>query len=397
METLDILMIGSEFTPIPAVNGGGTEKVVLEMASGLAQSGHKVRLLALKDEIDVKSEKLKKVDVIHVNSSSRSGAPKKIINFDFNIMKNVLHTDADVIHTHTRYGASTVGIVTRKPQVFSLHTKEAWQPSRGQIKPGLTFKIVRKVELFAIKNATLTLCVSEELKRIIDREISQTKNKTVAFHNAVNPQDYLLKKDESIMNEYGLDHSKFYVFNVGRLNPEKGTDVLLRAAAIVQKSNPEVEFIIVGPSSSFMESKQCETPYVERLKNLMVHLGIRNVRFLGQASFENVRKLYSISDVCVSPSYSEGMPLFVLEAMASAKPTIATNIGGSNEIITSNLDGVLFEPGDYRTLAELISTLASDKSRRADLGRKARVTIEQKFSWEKRIRDLVQIYKNIIL
>ena len=112
METLDILMIGSEFTPIPALNGGGTEKVVLEMASGLAQSGHKVRLLALKDEIDIKSEKLKMVEIINVYSSSRSGSPKKILNFDFNIMKNVLHTDADVIHTHTRYGASTVGIVT---------------------------------------------------------------------------------------------------------------------------------------------------------------------------------------------------------------------------------------------------------------------------------------------
>lgn len=397
METLNILMLGSEFTSIPAAFGGGTEKVVLELASGLAKAGHRVKLMAVRDETTVESEKLKGVELLYVRIPKKTGSLKRIPVFDYNVGKHLMRTDVDIIHSHTRYAAATVNAFSNLANVFHQHNWDTWQEPPYGLKRRIFYEAAKKVEIYAIKKATLTLCVSEELKKTLRRNLPQVKNKLMVFANAVDPEDYLTIKDDSIFDKYNnLDKAKMHVLQVGRLSPEKGVDVLLKAAAIAQNCTPEVEFVIVGPTSSFVESKQKSSPYLELLESMMKNLQLHNVRLLGKVPLEDLRKLYSIADICVSSSYVEGMPLSVLEAMASAKPVIATDIGGTNEIVTDKVNGLLFQPGNHEELAEIILTLISDAAKRKDLGRKARATIEKKFSWDTRIDELVRIYKGIL-
>lgn len=164
---------------------------------------------------------------------------------------------------------------------------------------------------------------------------------------------------------FQLPLHKTIVGVIGRLDAQKGQEVLLRAAPYILENHPDTLFLIVG------EETAGEGGYKEKLKDLCQTLDIeRHVRFLPFT--DGVPQLMAALDMFILPSFSETFGLVVIEAMAMGKPIVATNAGGVPEIIRHGETGMLVEPRDERALAQAIHTILSDNELRTSLSYFAR-------------------------
>lgn len=171
---------------------------------------------------------------------------------------------------------------------------------------------------------------------------------------------------------------------VGRLSEQKGHSVLIRAAAIVRRQIPNVQFIIVG-----------QGPDHERLLALAAELGLGDsIHFTGHVS--RVQPLLVAMDIFVHPSLWEGMPNAVLEAMALAKPIVATRVDGSAELIVDGESGLLVSPNDVDALSSGILHLLSHPDEAQRLGHSARRRIETEFSIRAMFDATSRLYSHLL-
>jgi glycosyltransferase involved in cell wall biosynthesis len=119
-----------------------------------------------------------------------------------------------------------------------------------------------------------------------------------------------------------------------------------------------------------------------------------NVHFIGQVA--NVDEFYQLSDIFVLPSYAEGMPNALLEAMACGLPVIASRIGGVVDVVEEGKTGILFESGNVAELSSALKRLLEDGALRRKLGAEARKTIIEKFSIDKVVYEYIGLYKKLL-
>ncbi len=171
---------------------------------------------------------------------------------------------------------------------------------------------------------------------------------------------------------------------VGRLSEEKGLPYLLDTMSNVHARVPDVRLTLVGTG-----------PLEEGLKKQVDSLGLNEmVRFAGYApnSFEALAE----ADMFVLPSRTEGCPIVILEAMASALPVVATAVGGSVELVRDGETGYLVPYGDHERLGESLITLLTDKPLAEKLGRNGQRLAFQDFHPEKFTRSLESLYEEIV-
>jgi glycosyltransferase involved in cell wall biosynthesis len=170
---------------------------------------------------------------------------------------------------------------------------------------------------------------------------------------------------------------KTFVY-AGRLSPEKGLPVLLRA---VRGLDCRVKIIGDGPLRGELE---------QRVRDL----SLTNVSFLGYISPEELRREIGNSMAVILPSeWYENNPRSVIEAFALGKPAIGARIGGIPELIRDGLTGRLFEPGDPRDLRGRILDLLGDPEACRGMGREARALVERRFRPDEHYRGLIEIYE----
>lgn len=156
---------------------------------------------------------------------------------------------------------------------------------------------------------------------------------------------------------------------VGRLAAAKGVPVLLDAFRTVRASHPEATLTLVGDGP--------ERPAIEaRIAALGLSEAVEITGFLSQAE---VAGRLARSDVFVLPSFAEGLPVVLMEAMASGLPVVATRIAGVAELVEDGISGLLVPPGDADSLAAGLSALLCDPGRRAAMGRHGRGRVEAAF------------------
>jgi len=186
---------------------------------------------------------------------------------------------------------------------------------------------------------------------------------TILIHNGINT---------SLFARQGLEQHNILITItfVGRLVYGKGVqDLILSFSEIARES--EARLLIVGDGS-----------YRSELEKLAQKTGNGNILFLGQKTREEIAGILSTSDIFVNPSYSEGLPTSVLEAGAAGLPIVATDVGGTREIIEDGKSGFLFLPNDTRRLQEIMCWLIKDKKIREDTGRNIQQFVKNSFDWD---------------
>ncbi|SDF31138.1 glycosyltransferase [Limimaricola pyoseonensis] len=156
---------------------------------------------------------------------------------------------------------------------------------------------------------------------------------------------------------------------VGRLAAVKGVPVLLQALAAARRDRPGLRLDLVG-----------DGPERAAIERLAAALGLGEaVRFHGYLGQAEVARMLAETGTLVLPSFAEGVPVVLMEAMAAGRPVIATRVGGVAELVRHDETGLLVAPGDPAALAEAIGALSGDAERRAAMGRTGRAKVAAGF------------------
>ena len=172
------------------------------------------------------------------------------------------------------------------------------------------------------------------------------------------------------------------VLYIGRLVPEKGQAVLLEAVAELARRGTDVEVALAGEGSLRVD-----------LEAKAGRLGIADrVRFLGAVGQDELRRLYEGAAIFCLPSFAEGVPVVLMEAMAMGLPVVTTPIAGIPELIEDGRSGVLVAPGRPDRLADSLATLAGDGELRQRLGEAGREAVERGFDCETTAAQLRDVF-----
>jgi glycosyltransferase involved in cell wall biosynthesis len=172
---------------------------------------------------------------------------------------------------------------------------------------------------------------------------------------------------------------------MGAIGERKGTWDLIQAAAEVVKTLPHARFRFGGNGE------------VDRLREEVTRLGLKDhVEILGWVSGEDKLKQFREADVLCLPSYHEGLPMSILEAMGAGLPVVSTTIAGIPEAVVHPTSGLLVEPGDIPALTQALIRLLGDASVRQQMGTAGRLRAEQVFDAEVIVKQVRQLWTDVL-
>ncbi|MBW4488293.1 MAG: glycosyltransferase family 1 protein [Trichocoleus desertorum ATA4-8-CV12] len=192
----------------------------------------------------------------------------------------------------------------------------------------------------------------------------------------------------------GIDPDSKVVFYVGRFDPRKGIETVVRAVGRSQLRGQADLKLVIGGGSRPGQSDGRER---DRIEGIVNELGLSEITtFPGRLGDETLPTYYAAADVCVVPSHYEPFGLVAIEAMASGTPVIASDVGGLQFTVVPEETGLLAPPQDDAAFAEAIDRILSDATWRNQLGVAARHRVETYFSWEGVASQLSELYQKLM-
>lgn len=174
----------------------------------------------------------------------------------------------------------------------------------------------------------------------------------------------------------------FTILCVGRLTPAKGQHILIEACAALRDWGRDFRLVMVGAG-----------PDEQSLRASVAQLRLeQQVVFTGALNQDEVRARYRDSDVFALPSFAEGIPVVLMEAMASGVPCVTTRITGIPELIRDGIDGLLVTPSDAQELADTLAMLMDDLDLRRELGEAGRVRVGEHYNLSDNVARLGRIF-----
>lgn len=184
------------------------------------------------------------------------------------------------------------------------------------------------------------------------------------------------------------------LLSVGRLQPSKGIDTLLQAAADIRRDYRDVCVLVVGGGLDDQDER--ETAELNRLQTLGRRLGLSNVHYVKAQPQEKLAQYYAAADVFVMPSHYESFGMVALEAMACGTPVVASKVGGLASTIVHGDSGLLVPPGDWRAFAQAVSRLLASPQLQSAM-RQAGPERARAFAWPLIVENNVRLYRRLIL
>lgn len=248
--------------------------------------------------------------------------------------------DFDIIHVHTAYPEGVAAVVfarmTRRPVIVTIHGAD--------INVFIKRRALRRMIVWALSRSDAVISISEELRRKIG-PLGVPAERVTVIPNGVDFRLFRPIPRDVAETEKGLSKGKERVVYIGRFDPRKGLAVLIRAISILSSSRDNIELLLVGAK----RGDEAE------FAGMVERLGLtERVTFINEVPLTEVPLWLSASDLLVLPSFTEGLPLVLIEALACGKPVVSTRCGGPEEIVTDGT-GLLVPPGDHQALAEAIA------------------------------------------
>lgn len=244
---------------------------------------------------------------------------------------------------------------------------------------------LRFFEVGMIKRANRVIAVSDFTRRELRKYYNIPENRIRVIHNGVDTRKFQPAADKrKIKKELGLNPDDLAILSVGRLYARKGLFTLIESMPKVVKRFKNAKFVISGKGQS------------DEMRKLVAHaerLGIKdNIIFTGYYPDEKLPKLYQAADVFAFSTFYEHHPFAVLEALATGLPVVTTTVGGIPETITSGKNGLLVKPFHAGQFSEAILYLLEHPAEAAEMGRRARQTVETQLDWRIVVKEAMKVY-----
>jgi teichuronic acid biosynthesis glycosyltransferase TuaC len=186
--------------------------------------------------------------------------------------------------------------------------------------------------------------------------------------------------------QLSLPPSALIVLFVGRAYVNKGVFELIEAFSRVREQIPDAYLVVVG-----------DGPHLPALNHLVAERGLTScTRLPGQRPHEEIPQWMEACDLFVLPSHNEGLGNVVLEAMACARPVVATDVGGIPELVSNGITGMLVPKQNVNELAQAIACLLSDQRLRERMGKAGRDRVAREFSWERNAAAMQSVYEEVL-
>ena len=274
--------------------------------------------------------------------------------------------------------ASPIAWACRVPVIVeTLHGTEAWRKGWKASN-----RIDRAVNQFVSKH--IAVCKSDA--RFLSKKKRVPASKIEIIHNGIDGRRVAISPEsrQAIRHAIGATETDCVLITVARFHQGKGHRVLLDAMRQLAPQHARAKLVLLGEGEEQAEMRSWCKSY-----------GIADrVWFAGYQP--NVGEWLSAADINVLPSFYEGFPLTILEAMAAGLPTVTSNVGGIPEAIEDGVTGLLVPPGDSRKLAEAISSLMSDAQGRARIGSAARTRVGEAFTFDQQVRATERLYLELL-
>lgn len=353
-----ILVFSTFFYP----HVGGVENYVMNLFSKLKNKGIKTTVITLNTNNSRDYELRNGLEIYRLPCLTVIKDLYYIPNFFsrkyWKFMKKIELNKYDFVNTNTRfYLLSFMGMLfARKNKIKYIHTEHgsSFVKNKNPIISIISFLFDATIGRFIISKSDIAVGVSSSSSNFSK---SLGAKKTGIVYNSVSSE--LLKEH---VNKKSKKPSIVYV---GRLIESKGVNDLLYAI-----KGLDLKLTVVGRGKEF-----------DNLISLSKELNL-DVDFLGEIANKKAIKIMKRHDIFVNPSYSEGLPTTVLEAGALDLAVIATDVGGTREIINNYNTGLLFKPGDRNTLKKLIEKLENNRNLRKKLASNLKIKIREKFTWD---------------
>ncbi len=202
---------------------------------------------------------------------------------------------------------------------------------------------------------------------------------------------------EQFRSELGIPASAPIVVMLSRLNYQKGVDEFIHAAALLRRQHPEAYFLIVGAKVHYQDGVFTEDgAYLQQLQKLVAELGVQD-RVVFSGHRKNTAEVLLESTVSVLPSHSEGLSNSLLESMAAGRAIVATDVGGTPELVKDGVNGLLVPVKSPAHLARAIASVLDNNVLAERLGGAGRAMACDSFSLQKMIADTQRLYLNELL
>jgi glycosyltransferase involved in cell wall biosynthesis len=290
----------------------------------------------------------------------------------------VLLRGADVVHTHTHLAARVLarlaGTSARAAIVDHLHIENHFRPQR-----------LPAAGLRALDNATARLtarllAVSDDTRRAFEAQGYPADRIETVPNGILLP---VVDTSNGLRAELGVPAEAPLAGEIARLCDVKGQRELIQAAARV----PELHVVLAG------DDLETGGAYRESLVAEAERAGVADrITFAG---FRPAESVLGALDVFVLPSWTEGMPITVLEAMAHRRPVVATTVGGTPELVLDGETGLLVPPRDPEALAEALRSLVADPQRARRLGEAGYARVAERFTVERMTTRVLEVYDEV--
>jgi len=357
---------------------GGGERVFLQLAAGL-RDRFEVSVASMSGgtfEHELKQLGIKFYPV----DMSRRFSLKPISRIKAIIRNNKI----DLVHSQgarADFFARIAGRLAGVPHIFCTIA----MPVEGFDVGLLQKKVYRFIDQLTERYVERFIVVSDSLKQMLVEGRGIPAHQVLRIYNGIELSQYHPDAEYgNLRSEWGIPQEVSLIGAIGRMVWQKGFEYLIECIPEIGRTYPDTKILIVG-----------DGPLLDGLKALSGRLGVeKNIIFTGFRS--DIKEILSAFDLLVVPSLLEGFPMVTLEAMAMAKPIIATNIDGITEQITDGKDGILVAPRDPDALAKAIIKVLADRQSAKAMGLAARKKVEQEFSVEKMVRETEKVYLSLL-
>ena len=281
----------------------------------------------------------------------------------------------DVIHAHDPHGVAMAALA------LSMSTEPNKPPLIASRRVDFRMK-GNSLSRWKYRQVDCFICASDAIRQIIVAD-GVPEERTVTVHEGIDLGRVEAAPRAKLHEDLWLPHEAPIVGNVAALVPHKGQKHLIEAAALVVRQVPDARFVIAGEGEL--------RPALERQikeHHLEKHILLAGFR-------PDVLSLHKAFDIFVMSSVTEGLGTSLLDAMACAKPIVATTAGGIPEVVVDGKTGILVAPRDHQAMADAIVRLLKDAPLRERLGTAGLARVREKFSAERMVEETLRVYGRV--